>query len=170
MFVCGTPPAGSPTRGGFHQAVNHRTGFGDLDGVYDMPVGTAHRKGTDRPLRGRVVNGDPAVLQEHLQVFLLVQAVFQTVPRLLTQDRGRLLLPNPCKISLHERLYLLLAAIISLLCGFILVCLVGLVDRCDLHQCLVGNGLSCILLVLVLQCFQRIGVVPAGMCLIRELK
>ena len=94
MFVCSTPPAGSPTRGGFHQAVNHRTGFGTVDGVDEVPVGTAHRKGADHPLRGSVVNGDPAVLQEHLQVFLLVQAVFQTVPRLLTQDRGRLLLPN----------------------------------------------------------------------------
>ena len=61
--------------GGFHQAVNHRTGFGSVNGINDMPVGTSHRKGTDRTLRGSVVNGDPAVHQEHLQRLLVGRIV-----------------------------------------------------------------------------------------------
>lgn len=70
--------------GGLHQAVNNRTGFSDLDGIHDMPVASTHSEAADRPLCGRVVNGNAAVLRECLQLFILVTAVFQSLSRLLT--------------------------------------------------------------------------------------
>ena len=35
--------------GGFHQAVDHGAGLSTVDGVNDMPVGTANGKEADRP-------------------------------------------------------------------------------------------------------------------------
>ena len=102
--------------GRFHQAVDHCAGLGTVDGVDDVPVGPANGEGTDRTLCCRVVDGNFAVFQEYFQVFLLVQAVFQGIPRLLAQDRGRLLFFYPCEVSLHEWQNLLLAALFSFFC------------------------------------------------------
>ena len=42
--------------GCFHQAVDDRTGLGTMDGVDEVPVGSANGERPDRTLRGRVVD------------------------------------------------------------------------------------------------------------------
>ena len=95
--------------GCLHQAVNNRAGLGTVDSVNDVPVGAANGERPDCTLCSGIIDGDLTVFQEYFQVFLLVQAEFQTVSRLLTQNRSELLFVNPCKVSLHKGLYFLLA-------------------------------------------------------------
>lgn len=47
--------------GGFCQAVNNGTAFGDLGGDHDMSVGVTQSERKDRPLCGSVLNGYPSV-------------------------------------------------------------------------------------------------------------
>ena len=103
--------------GGLYQTVDDRAGFGTVDGVNDMPVGSANGEGADCPFCCRVVDRDIAIFQKYLEVLLLVSAVVQAIPGLLAEDSCRILLVNPCKISLHKRLYLSLAAGISFFCS-----------------------------------------------------
>ena len=61
--------------GSLYQAVDDRTGFGTVDGVNDMPVGSTNGKGADGTLRCGIIDGDIPILQEYFQIFLLVHAV-----------------------------------------------------------------------------------------------
>ena len=61
--------------GGLYQAVDNRTGFGTVDGINDMPVGSANGKGADSTLRCGIVDRNIPILQEHFEVLLLVNAV-----------------------------------------------------------------------------------------------
>ena len=70
---------------------------------------------------------------------------------------------NPCKVSLHEWLYLSQAAGTSLFCGQIFQCLFRFVNPGNLHQCLVRNGVLCQIFSIPLQYFQSIGIIPPGM-------
>ena len=49
-------------RGGFCQAVNNGTAFGNLGGDHDMSVGVTQSERKDRLLCGSVLNGYPSVL------------------------------------------------------------------------------------------------------------
>ena len=61
--------------GGLYQAVDNRTGFGTVDGINDMPVGSANGERPDGSLRCGIVDRDVAILQEHFEVLLLVNTV-----------------------------------------------------------------------------------------------
>ena len=61
--------------GSFYKAVDGRTGFGTVDGIHDMPVGSANGERPNGPLCCGVVDGDIPILQEDSQVLLLVYTV-----------------------------------------------------------------------------------------------
>lgn len=50
-------------------------GLGTVDGVNDVPVGSANGKQPDGSLRCGTVDRDIAIVQKHLEVLLLVDAV-----------------------------------------------------------------------------------------------
>ena len=54
--------------GGLYQAVDNRTGFGTVDGVNDMPVGSANGERPDNTLRCGIVDRDIPILQEYFQI------------------------------------------------------------------------------------------------------
>ena len=70
---------------------------------------------------------------------------------------------NPCKVSLHKRSYLSLAARFPFFRTDILQCFLGFVYCGDLYQRFVGNGFSGQLFGIPLQCFQRVCVISPGM-------
>lgn len=80
--------------GRLRHAVDNCTGLDTVDGINEVLVGAANGEGPYRTLRCKVIDVDFSVVQEHFQLFLLVQTIFQAIPRLLTQNRSRRLLPR----------------------------------------------------------------------------
>ena len=61
--------------GRLYQAVDGCAGFGIMDGINDMTVGSANGKGSDGPPCCGIINRNIAILQEYFQVLFLVYAV-----------------------------------------------------------------------------------------------
>ena len=61
--------------GSLHQTVDGCAGFGTVDGVNDMPVGSTNGERPDGTLRCGIVDRNIPILQEYFQVFLLVYTV-----------------------------------------------------------------------------------------------
>ena len=78
-------------RSGFHQTVDHGTGLRSVDGIHDVPVGSANGERTDCPLCGRIINGDFTVFQKYPQIIFPIHAVSQTILVLLTDDTEKVL-------------------------------------------------------------------------------
>ena len=66
----------------FHKAVDDRARFGAMNGINDMPVGSANGEWLDGSLSCGIINGYISILQEYAQIFLLIQAVPQPIPGL----------------------------------------------------------------------------------------
>lgn len=74
----------------FDDAVYQGTCFRSLDGIHEMPIGTTYTEGTDCPLRGKVVDGNFAILQICFQILFLIEAVANCSSCFLHGDGFRL--------------------------------------------------------------------------------
>ena len=89
----------------------------------------------------QIIDRNFAIAQKYSQIFLLVQAVLQAIPRLLAQGRSRIQYTNPRKVSLNKRGYLFMATFEEFFGIFLFQFLFRIVHLRKLGKHLVGNGL-----------------------------
>ena len=105
---------------GFRNAVDDGAGLCTGNGIDHHPVFLADTESADGLFRSVIVHRHFAIVQEHFQVFFLVQGIIETFPRLAFLRHFREVFTNPCEISLHQGLYTQLAADHTFFCRKIL--------------------------------------------------
>ena len=73
---------------GFRNAVNDGTGLCTGNGIDHHPVFLANAEPTDGLLRSVIVHRRFTIVQEYFQVFLLIQRIIETFPRLAFDYSG----------------------------------------------------------------------------------
>ena len=92
-------------------AVDDGAGLCSGNGIDHHPVFLADTESADGLFCSVIVHRHFAIIQEHFQVFPLVQGIIEDFPRLAFLRHFREVFTNPCEICLHQRPYAQLAAV-----------------------------------------------------------